>query len=70
MAAAGEIGNRPEARRPDWRRLGTDAEVKALEGLGVYDQRQIPAGRCFRSSWPVASPAMNCPRMVTRNTLT
>ena len=42
MAAAGEIGDRPEAY----------AEVEALEGFRVYNQRQIPAGRRFRSRWP------------------
>ena len=52
MAGAGEIGDRPEAGGRDWRRLGADAEVEAAEGLGVYHQRQVPAGRRFGSRWP------------------
>jgi len=48
---ASEIGDWPKAGGWDWRRIGADTEVQALEGPGVDHQGQAPAGRRLRSRW-------------------
>ena len=68
MRRIGQVRDRPEAGGRDRRRAGAKAGVEHLEGPGVHDDGQVPAGGAAAPGGRGASVAVKCPCIVTRNT--